>query len=99
METGSHDRILLKALSLFSERGYEAASVREICEAAGVTKPTLYHFYGSKEGVYRALVEGTLKDYREGVREIVEALHGSIRVASVLGSGTTFVVDLPLEQP
>ncbi len=73
METASHDRILLKALSLFSERGYEAASVREICEAAGVTKPTLYHFYGSKEGVYRALVEGTLRDYQAGVREIVEA--------------------------
>jgi AcrR family transcriptional regulator len=69
----SHDRILLKALALFSNRGYDATSVREICEAAGVTKPTLYHFYGSKEGVYRALVEGTLDQYREGVRAIVDA--------------------------
>jgi TetR/AcrR family transcriptional regulator len=58
---------------LFSNRGYDATSVREICEAAGVTKPTLYHFYGSKEGVYRALVEGTLDEYRQGVRTIVEA--------------------------
>ena len=54
----SNDRILQKALELFSERGYDATSVREICEAAGITKPTLYHFYGSKEGVYRAIVEG-----------------------------------------
>jgi AcrR family transcriptional regulator len=69
----SHDRILLQALALFSDRGYDATSVREICEAAGVTKPTLYHFYGSKEGVYRALVEGTLDQYRDGVRAIVEA--------------------------
>ncbi len=73
MELRSHDRILIKALDLFSERGYDATSVREICEAAGVTKPTLYHFYGSKEGVYRALVEGTLESYRKGVREIVAA--------------------------
>src|SRR5512138_1669034 len=73
VEVGSHDRILLKALSLFSLRGYDATSVREICEAAGVTKPTLYHFYGSKEGVYRTLVEGTLDQYRDGVRAIVEA--------------------------
>ncbi len=72
VEIRSHDRILLKALALFSDKGYEATSVREICEAAGVTKPTLYHFYGSKEGVYRALVEGTLDDYRHGVRAIVE---------------------------
>ena len=73
VEIRSHDRILLKALALFSNRGYDATSVREICEAAGVTKPTLYHFYGSKEGVYRALVEGTLDEYRHGVRAIVEA--------------------------
>ena len=30
----------------------------------GITKPTLYHFYGSKEGVYRALVEGALERFR-----------------------------------
>jgi len=63
----SNDRILLKALGLFSEKGYEATSVREICEAAGVTKPTLYHFYGSKEGVYRAIVEGALDRFRTGL--------------------------------
>ncbi len=59
----SSDRILKKALELFAARGYEASSVREICEAAGITKPTLYHFFGSKEGVYRALVDGTLERY------------------------------------
>ncbi|HET9315049.1 MAG TPA: TetR/AcrR family transcriptional regulator [Vicinamibacteria bacterium] len=52
------------ALALFSSQGYDATSVREICEAAGITKPTLYHFYGSKEGVYRALVDGVLEDFR-----------------------------------
>jgi AcrR family transcriptional regulator len=67
----SQTRILNKALELFSEKGYDATSVREICEAAEITKPTLYHFYGSKEGVYRALVEGTLEDYRRGVGEVV----------------------------
>jgi TetR/AcrR family transcriptional regulator len=59
----SNDRTLKSALELFSGKGYEATSVREICEAAGITKPTLYHFYGSKEGVYRALVEGALERF------------------------------------
>ncbi|MBI2838322.1 MAG: TetR/AcrR family transcriptional regulator [Acidobacteria bacterium] len=63
--TGNADRILTKALRLFSSRGYHATSVREICQAAGVTKPTLYHFFGSKEGVYRALVDGALEDFKE----------------------------------
>ncbi|HEV7499201.1 MAG TPA: TetR/AcrR family transcriptional regulator, partial [Vicinamibacteria bacterium] len=67
----SADRILLSALELFSSKGYDAASVREICETAGITKPTLYHFYGSKEGVYRALVDGALEDFR---RQIARAL-------------------------
>ena len=60
-EVRSSDRILQSALELFSTKGYDATSVREICEAAGITKPTLYHFYGSKEGVYRALVDGVLE--------------------------------------
>ena len=63
-EVRSVDRILHKALELFSSKGYDATSVREICEAADITKPTLYHFYGSKEGVYRSLVEGALEGFR-----------------------------------
>ena len=54
---------------MFSTKGYDATSVREICEASGITKPTLYHFYGSKEGVYRALVDGVLEDFRSHLTE------------------------------
>jgi TetR/AcrR family transcriptional regulator len=74
----SNDRILLKALELFSEKGYDATSVREICEAAGVTKPTLYHFYGSKEGVYRAIVDGALARFRDDMVAAV-ASEGPLR--------------------
>jgi AcrR family transcriptional regulator len=69
----SSDRILLSALELFSSKGYDATSVREICAAAGITKPTLYHFYGSKEGVYRALVDGALEDFRRAVTRALKA--------------------------
>src|SRR4026209_2058767 len=68
----SNDRILKSALELFSDKGYEATSVREICEAAGITKPTLYHFYGSKEGVYRALVDGALDDFSRAVTRAMQ---------------------------
>jgi AcrR family transcriptional regulator len=74
----SNDRILKKALELFSEKGYDATSVREICEAAGITKPTLYHFYGSKEGVYRAIVEGALERLRADLA-LALAGEGSLR--------------------
>lgn len=67
------ERILLSALELFSTKGYDATSVREICEAAEITKPTLYHFYGSKEGVYRALVDGALGDFRTDTQRALQA--------------------------
>ena len=74
----STERILQSALSLFSEKGYDATSVREICQSAGITKPTLYHFYGSKEGVYRALVDGTLDRFHQDMARSVES-GGSLR--------------------
>ena len=72
-EFRSPERILIKALELFSVKGYDATSVREICEAAVITKPTLYHFYGSKEGVYQALVGGALDDFRRRLTAEVES--------------------------
>ncbi len=39
------------AVNLFASRGYDAVSVQQITEAAGITKPTLYYYFGSKKGV------------------------------------------------
>lgn len=72
-ELRSSDRILNKAKGLFSIKGYDATSVREICEAAGITKPTLYHFYRSKEGVFRALVDGALDTLRRSLVQEIDA--------------------------
>jgi AcrR family transcriptional regulator len=49
--------ILSVALDLFSRRGYDAVGVQEIVDAAGITKPTLYHYFGSKRGLLQALLE------------------------------------------
>ena len=69
----SSDRILESALDLFIQKGFDATSVREICEAARITKPTLYHFYKSKDGVYRALVDGVLEEFRRTLQVELEA--------------------------
>ena len=49
--------ILDRAADLFARRGYDAVGVQEIVTAAGVTKPTLYHYFGSKGGVLRTLFD------------------------------------------
>lgn len=53
----NQNKILEEALKLFSARGYDAVGTQEICEAAGVTKPTLYHYFISKRGLLQALLE------------------------------------------
>lgn len=53
------EKILSCALQLFSNRGYDAVGVQEIVNEAGITKPTLYHYFGSKEGLLQSLL--TLK--------------------------------------
>jgi len=49
--------ILECALRLFAARGYDAVGVQEIVDEAGITKPTMYHYFGSKRGLLEALLE------------------------------------------
>jgi AcrR family transcriptional regulator len=49
--------ILANALALFAMRGFDAVGVQEIAERSGITKPTLYYYFGSKNGLYEALLE------------------------------------------
>ena len=44
------------AIELFSEKGYAATTTREICQRAGITKPVLYYYFGSKEQLFREVV-------------------------------------------
>lgn len=54
----SNKEVLLDcSLHLFAERGYDAVGVQEIVDAAGIQKPTLYHYFGSKAGLLHSLLE------------------------------------------
>lgn len=53
----ARERLEDAAIDLFVRRGYDAVGVQEIVEAAGLTKPTLYHHFGSKRGLLDALSE------------------------------------------
>ena len=49
-------RLLDCALSLFSQNGYAGVGVQDVVDAADLTKPTLYHYFGSKRGLLDALL-------------------------------------------
>ncbi|WP_420426924.1 TetR/AcrR family transcriptional regulator [Algiphilus sp.] len=50
-------QMLDAATEVFSERGFHAASMDDIAAKVDVTKPMLYAYFGSKEGLYRAAVQ------------------------------------------
>ena len=63
--------LLEEALRLFASRGYDAVAVQEIVDAAGVTKPTLYHYFGSKAGVLESLLRARLAALFAAVQQAV----------------------------
>ena len=52
----NRERILQCALELFYAKGYDAVGVQEIAQKAGITKPTLYYYFGSKYGLLETLL-------------------------------------------
>jgi AcrR family transcriptional regulator len=56
--TETHDarsRLIISALRLFAEKGFGAASTREICDAAGANISAIRYYFGDKAGLYRAV--------------------------------------------
>jgi TetR/AcrR family transcriptional regulator len=65
-------RLLRAAVCVFDRKGYAAASVREIVEIAGVTKPALYYHFGSKEGVLTAILQEAAREFGSAMRRGVD---------------------------
>ncbi|MGE5186852.1 MAG: TetR/AcrR family transcriptional regulator [Acidobacteriota bacterium] len=61
-------QILSCAKRVFAERGYHAANVSHICEAAGIGRGTLYQYFANKRAVLTAILRETL----ERVRALME---------------------------
>lgn len=63
-------KILDKALALFSSRGYDAVSVGEIAQAVGIKAPSLYNHFPSKQAIFDALVESVAAQYTRDTDQI-----------------------------
>src|SRR5918997_2783844 len=68
--------LLDAARELFAERGYHGAAAEEIVRRAGVTRGAMYHHFGDKRGLFRAVVEEIETEVDEAA---LEAARGSMR--------------------
>jgi TetR/AcrR family transcriptional regulator len=71
VENAIANKLLDAAVQLFAHKGYPATSTREIVEAAGVTKPMLYYYFQSKEGLLGAAIGHFLDEFYSRLREVV----------------------------
>ena len=66
------EEILAAARRIFREKGYHATSVRDIAEAVGLLKGSLYHYIRSKEELLARLFEGALEETVRELRSVAE---------------------------
>ncbi len=91
-EPGARERLVLAAVDLFTEQGYDATTVAQIAARAGVTKSTFFRYFPDKrellvagqETLSRLLVVG-ISEARSGATPLEAVAAGLERAATVMG--------------
>ena len=71
-------RIIEAAAALLAKSVDGDISTREICDAAGVTAPTLYHYFRDKESLLRAVVDFGWTDFLQSKRTVAVVVHDHV---------------------
>lgn len=81
------EQILAVAEAVFAERGYQATTMEEVADRVGVTKPLIYGYFGSKEGLLSACVDRARAQLREATVAAWEAMPENAPLEAVFESG------------
>jgi AcrR family transcriptional regulator len=91
-EAGARERMVVAAVDLFSEQGYDATTVAQIAERAGVTKSTFFRHFPDKRELLAAGQETLSRLLAEGIAEAPEdatpleaVARGLTRASSAMG--------------
>jgi len=71
----AREAVLASAVNAFARRGYAGTSVQDILRATGLSKPTIYYYFESKAGLFRAILAFA---YDESYRLMQEKLGGKM---------------------
>jgi AcrR family transcriptional regulator len=77
----TRQRIIQSARTLFAARGFEAVSLRDIAVHCGVSHGLIGHHFGSKEDIWRAVIDATLQEFLAVITPLVEAAKAGDRAA------------------
>ena len=65
MAKDTKERILTKALELFSQKGYDGTNIKEIMVSLGLVKTAMYRHFESKEEIWNTLLDRLIEYYEE----------------------------------
>lgn len=89
--TPTRELILREARLCFANQGYEGTSLNDIAAGVGIRRPSLMHYFPSKEAIYRQILSDALADWGLRIDEVrSEALDGWALVDSVLAASFEF---------
>jgi AcrR family transcriptional regulator len=67
----ARERLLLAGLEVFGEKGPRGATVRDIAAAAGQNIAAIAYYFGSKEKLYHAVLEGVIREMRHKLGDVI----------------------------
>ncbi|MFN4329666.1 MAG: TetR/AcrR family transcriptional regulator [Limnobacter sp.] len=85
------EQILEVAGVVFSKHGFHSTSMEEIAEGAGVTKPLLYRYFGSKDALYLATITQVGNHLMSGLKLLMSTANPTERLKLIMLSFLTFV--------
>lgn len=96
----SREKLLAAALLAFSELGFSGASLRAIAVSAGFDVAMIFHRFGSKEGLWQAVVESMADDFQQSrSHELVPLLQGDWPIAERVTRVLDVFVEKLIERP
>jgi TetR/AcrR family transcriptional regulator len=91
------EKILEAALDVFSMHGFRGATIDQIAEVAGMSKPNLLYYFRTKEAMHRALIERVLDTWLDPLREFDAEGNPASEIRSYIRRKLEMARDFPRE--
>ena len=97
IQEAKEEQILEAALDVFSRHGFRGATIDEIAEVAGMSKPNLLYYFRTKEAMHRALIERVLDTWLDPLREFDDKGNPASEIRSYIRRKLEMARDFPRE--